>query len=213
MVLSDYQDHCNGHRPHRSRQQLPPSATEQPAIVHDLDDRSLLRTKVFEPHTVRSRAVSAAFVAAATAFAPFGLGLNQRRFCSTLYACRASASTSPVRSRRPRALLRYCGSACSRGLERGEGERGSSQGRVRVQPVRLHQLQELRAGPLDAGLKRCSDVGGDGGNVVRVVQGRRPGRGDQCGLHRQGLGPVPVAARLAQVGSALVGGDQRGTAA
>ncbi|WP_406415393.1 hypothetical protein [Streptomyces sp. NBC_00842] len=46
-VLTDYQDHCNGHRAQRSRQQLPPSATEQPAIVHDLDDRSLLRTRVF----------------------------------------------------------------------------------------------------------------------------------------------------------------------
>lgn len=45
-VLTDYQDHCNGHRPHRSRQQLPPSAAEQPASVHDLDDRSLLRTRV-----------------------------------------------------------------------------------------------------------------------------------------------------------------------
>lgn len=45
-VLTDYQDHYNGHRPHQSRQQLPPSATEQPAIVHDLDDRSLLRTRV-----------------------------------------------------------------------------------------------------------------------------------------------------------------------
>ncbi|MFJ2269901.1 integrase core domain-containing protein [Streptomyces sp. NPDC087849] len=45
-VLADYQDHYNGHRPHRPRQQLPPSATEQPAIVHDLDDRSLLRTRV-----------------------------------------------------------------------------------------------------------------------------------------------------------------------
>ncbi|MEV5201102.1 integrase core domain-containing protein [Streptomyces sp. NPDC053720] len=45
-VLTDYQDHYNGHRPHRSRQQLPPSATEQPAIVHDLDDRGLRRTRI-----------------------------------------------------------------------------------------------------------------------------------------------------------------------
>ncbi|MFD0337149.1 integrase core domain-containing protein [Streptomyces sp. NPDC127117] len=45
-VLTDYQDHYNGHRPHRSRQQLPPGATGQPATVHALDDRSLLRTKV-----------------------------------------------------------------------------------------------------------------------------------------------------------------------
>ncbi|MEU2671535.1 integrase core domain-containing protein [Streptomyces sp. NPDC007164] len=45
-VLTDYQDHYNGHRPHRSRQHLPPSATGQPAIVHDLDDRGLRRTRV-----------------------------------------------------------------------------------------------------------------------------------------------------------------------
>ncbi|MFD7498175.1 hypothetical protein ACFV8T_38640 [Streptomyces sp. NPDC059832] len=48
-VLTDYQDHYNGHRLHRSRQQLPLSATEQPAIVYDLDDlddRSMLRTRV-----------------------------------------------------------------------------------------------------------------------------------------------------------------------
>ncbi|MFC9627202.1 integrase core domain-containing protein [Streptomyces sp. NPDC056930] len=45
-VLTDYQDHYNAHRPHQSRQQLPPSTTEQPATVHDLDDRSLLRTRV-----------------------------------------------------------------------------------------------------------------------------------------------------------------------
>ncbi|MFF3125654.1 integrase core domain-containing protein [Streptomyces sp. NPDC057908] len=45
-VQTDYQDHYNGHRPHQSRQQLPPSTTEQPATVHDLDDRSLLHTRV-----------------------------------------------------------------------------------------------------------------------------------------------------------------------
>ncbi|MFE3901213.1 integrase core domain-containing protein [Streptomyces sp. NPDC059153] len=44
-VLTDYQDHYNAHRPHQSRQQLPPSTTERPATVHDLDDRSLLRTR------------------------------------------------------------------------------------------------------------------------------------------------------------------------
>jgi len=45
-VLTDYQDHYKGHWPHRSRQHLPPSATGQPATVHALDDRSLLRTRV-----------------------------------------------------------------------------------------------------------------------------------------------------------------------
>ncbi len=32
--------------PHRSRQRLPPSATGQPAIVHDIGDRGMLHTKV-----------------------------------------------------------------------------------------------------------------------------------------------------------------------
>jgi hypothetical protein len=45
-VPTDYRDHYNGHRPHRSRQQLPPSATEQPPTIHNLDDRRLLRTRV-----------------------------------------------------------------------------------------------------------------------------------------------------------------------
>ncbi|MFE7711984.1 hypothetical protein ACFU6I_40950 [Streptomyces sp. NPDC057486] len=37
--------HRYGLRATPAGQQLPPSATEQPAIVHDLDDRSLLRTR------------------------------------------------------------------------------------------------------------------------------------------------------------------------
>lgn len=45
-VLTGYQDHCNRHRPHRARQQLPPDADRRPATVHDLDDRRLLRTRV-----------------------------------------------------------------------------------------------------------------------------------------------------------------------
>ena len=45
-VLAAYQRHYNGHRPHRARNQLPPDALPQPATVHDLDARKLLRTQV-----------------------------------------------------------------------------------------------------------------------------------------------------------------------
>ncbi|WP_405910162.1 integrase core domain-containing protein [Streptomyces sp. NBC_00828] len=45
-VLAEYQDHYNGHRPHRARGQRPPDAVGQPAPVHDLDGRRLLRTRV-----------------------------------------------------------------------------------------------------------------------------------------------------------------------
>ncbi|MFI6689753.1 integrase core domain-containing protein [Streptomyces sp. NPDC050485] len=46
QVLSDYQDHYNRHRPHRSRDQRPPQAHEQPAAVNDFEDRRLLPTRV-----------------------------------------------------------------------------------------------------------------------------------------------------------------------
>jgi putative transposase len=45
-VLTEYQDHHNGHRPHRARDQRPPDALEQPAPVQDLECRRLLRTRV-----------------------------------------------------------------------------------------------------------------------------------------------------------------------
>ncbi|MFF3933097.1 integrase core domain-containing protein [Streptomyces hirsutus] len=45
-VLADFQRHYNTHRPHRSRNQLPPDAQDQPATVHDLGSRRLLRTRV-----------------------------------------------------------------------------------------------------------------------------------------------------------------------
>ncbi len=61
---------------------------------------------------VRCRAVSAAFVAAATASAPFGFARNQRRFCSVPYARRASASASSVWPSIARAHRRYSGAAC-----------------------------------------------------------------------------------------------------
>jgi transposase InsO family protein len=47
-VLAEYQDHYNGHRPHRARGQRPPDAAGQPAPVHDLDGRRLLRTRVLD---------------------------------------------------------------------------------------------------------------------------------------------------------------------
>jgi putative transposase len=45
-VLAEYQDHYNGHRPHRARAHGPPDVFEQSAPVHDLDGRNLLRTRV-----------------------------------------------------------------------------------------------------------------------------------------------------------------------
>ncbi|AHH98646.1 integrase core domain-containing protein [Kutzneria albida] len=45
-VLAAYQDHYNRHRPHRSREQRPPDAQEQPWGVHDFKARKLVRTRV-----------------------------------------------------------------------------------------------------------------------------------------------------------------------
>ncbi|MET8331503.1 integrase core domain-containing protein [Streptomyces sp. NPDC005181] len=46
QVLTQYQDHYNGHRPHRAREQRPPDAIEQPTSVHTPDGRQLLRTRI-----------------------------------------------------------------------------------------------------------------------------------------------------------------------
>lgn len=46
QVLAAYQRHYNAHRPHRARHQLPLSTHQQPATVHDLEGRRLLRTRV-----------------------------------------------------------------------------------------------------------------------------------------------------------------------
>lgn len=46
QVLAEYQEHYNCHRPHRSRDQRPPEAPEQPAVLHDRVPRRLLRTRV-----------------------------------------------------------------------------------------------------------------------------------------------------------------------
>ncbi|WP_307821714.1 integrase core domain-containing protein [Streptomyces coffeae] len=45
-VLADFQRLYNTHRPHRSRNQRPPDAQDQPATVHDPGSRRLLRTRV-----------------------------------------------------------------------------------------------------------------------------------------------------------------------
>jgi hypothetical protein len=45
-ILTRYQRHYNEHRPHQSRDQLPPDADQQPATAHDLDARRLLRTRI-----------------------------------------------------------------------------------------------------------------------------------------------------------------------
>ncbi|MET8537401.1 integrase core domain-containing protein [Streptomyces sp. NPDC005065] len=46
QVLAEYQEHYNCHRPHRSRDQRPPEAPEQPAVLDDRVPRRLLRTRV-----------------------------------------------------------------------------------------------------------------------------------------------------------------------
>jgi transposase InsO family protein len=45
-ALPEDQDHYNGHRPRQARDQRPPDAAGQPAPVHDLHGRQLLRTRV-----------------------------------------------------------------------------------------------------------------------------------------------------------------------
>ena len=45
-ILDAYQRHYNEHRPHQTRNQLPPNAHEQPGVVHDIKGRRLLRTGV-----------------------------------------------------------------------------------------------------------------------------------------------------------------------
>jgi putative transposase len=46
QVLATYERHYNEHRPHRARYQLPPADDQQPATVHDLEGRRLLRTRI-----------------------------------------------------------------------------------------------------------------------------------------------------------------------
>ncbi|MDQ1051970.1 hypothetical protein QFZ76_010295 [Streptomyces sp. V4I2] len=125
---------------------------------------------------------------------------NHLRFCSVLYAHRASASASSVRPSRPRVLVRYSGSACSTAWSALKASADAAATGTASQHARLHELQELCAGPLDVGLQRCPDVGGYGGDVVQVG---RPGRGDQPGFHDRRLGSAPEAARLEQAGRAL----------
>ncbi|MFB7710157.1 integrase core domain-containing protein [Streptomyces sp. NPDC056105] len=46
QILAEYQDHYNRHRPHRSRDQRPPEAQEQPAVLDGFEPRKLLRTRI-----------------------------------------------------------------------------------------------------------------------------------------------------------------------
>ena len=46
LVLTRYQNHYNGHRPHRAQEQRPPEAIDHPAPVHDLHDLRIPRTRI-----------------------------------------------------------------------------------------------------------------------------------------------------------------------
>ncbi|WP_405974734.1 integrase core domain-containing protein [Streptomyces sp. NBC_00988] len=46
QVLAEYQDHYSRHRPHRSRDQRPPEAQEQPVVLDGFEPRKLLRTRI-----------------------------------------------------------------------------------------------------------------------------------------------------------------------
>jgi transposase InsO family protein len=45
-VLAEFADHYNRHRPHRSRGQLPPEASQQTPPAINIQNRQLLRTRV-----------------------------------------------------------------------------------------------------------------------------------------------------------------------
>jgi putative transposase len=45
-ILGRYRRHYNEHRHHQSRHHLPPDIDQNPATVHDLDARRVLRTRV-----------------------------------------------------------------------------------------------------------------------------------------------------------------------
>ncbi|MET9475050.1 MULTISPECIES: integrase core domain-containing protein [unclassified Streptomyces] len=46
QVLDAYAQHCNRHRPHQARGQLPPLAQEHPVSATNLTAHRLLRTRV-----------------------------------------------------------------------------------------------------------------------------------------------------------------------
>ncbi|MEW2493372.1 integrase core domain-containing protein [Streptomyces nodosus] len=46
QVLTAYERHYNEHRPHRTRNQLPPGTDQQPIAVHGLEGRPVLRTRI-----------------------------------------------------------------------------------------------------------------------------------------------------------------------
>jgi putative transposase len=45
-ILTEYQDHYNGHRPHQAREQRPPDAVKEPTPIEGHRGRRLLRTRI-----------------------------------------------------------------------------------------------------------------------------------------------------------------------
>ena len=105
--------------------------------------RSVSRRAARRYWAARSRAVSAACVAAATASAPVRFARNQRRPCSVAYARRASASASADRASAASAYRRYSRAACSSCQQGAEGQRGRRRRRVGVQVGLVRDAQEL----------------------------------------------------------------------